>query len=82
VETLAAFGSIFLLFGHGMLYSSHYYGNHQGVMPETFTTGVFILGVIFFILLILCGMFVGLQGKEDGSIMIMALTRSIYACLL
>ena len=48
-----------------MLYSSHYYGNQQGVMPETFTAGVFILGGMFFILLILCGVVVGLQGQWE-----------------
>lgn len=50
VETLAQFGSIFLLFGHGMLYCQQYQLSPLGsTLPDTFLVGLLILSAIFFL---------------------------------
>lgn len=60
VETLAQFGSIFLLFGHGMLYCQQYHiTNLGGSLSDTFAAGVLILSAIFFLVILAYTCFVG-----------------------
>ena len=60
VETLAQFGSIFLLFGHGMLYCQQYHiTNLGGNLSDTFAAGVLILSAIFFLVILAYTCFVG-----------------------
>ena len=60
VETLAQFGSIFLLYGHGMMYCSHYDVRQLGgTLSDTFAAGVLILSAIFFLIILVYTCFVG-----------------------
>eukprot|EP00624_Nannochloropsis_granulata_P001432 evm.model.NODE_1713_length_9031_cov_19.234304.3 len=53
VETLAQFGSIFLLFGHGMIYCQQFHITQLGgTLSDTFAAGVLILSVIFFLVIL------------------------------
>lgn len=65
METLAQFGSIFLLFCHGMMYSQNYHISQLGgVLPETFAAGVLILSGIFFVTIIICTLWAGTGESE------------------
>ena len=69
VETLAQFGSIFLLFCHGMMYSQHYHVSQLGgVMPDTFAAGVLILSAIFFLTIIVYTLSAGSTESKSQSI--------------
>jgi Kef-type K+ transport system membrane component KefB len=66
VETLAQFGSIFLLFCHGMMYTQNYHISQLGgVLPETFAAGVLILSGIFFVIMLLCVLWAGSDESES-----------------
>ncbi|GAB5030895.1 sodium hydrogen exchanger [Nannochloropsis oceanica] len=60
VETLAQFGSIFLLFGHGMIYCQQFHITQLGgTLSDTFAAGVLILSIIFFLIILAYTCFVG-----------------------
>ncbi|CAN0023217.1 unnamed protein product [Discosporangium mesarthrocarpum] len=79
VETFAQFGSIFLLFGHGLMYSTFLrkgVGNEYGDQDRM---GAFTVLFVVFSALLLCASFMGIDGLMENIFLSAAATLSSTA---